>query len=404
MSSNGWREMRLCEGIEFNPRESISKGVVAKKVAMERLMPFSKIINGYELAKYKGGSKFRNGDTLLARITPCLENGKTAKVTILDNDEIGYGSTEFIVMRGKVNKTDDDFIYYLSISPVFRDIAIKSMVGTSGRQRVQQDILENIRMPIPGVCEQKAIAATLSCLDDKIELNNRINKTLEEMAQAIFKSWFVDFEPFQNGEFIDSELGKIPKGWRVSSLDSIACYMNGIAMQKYKPEAEEFLPVIKIKELNQGFTDNNSDKASINIPEQHIIRNGDVLFSWSGTLLVKIWAGDIGGLNQHLFKVTSENYDKWFYYLWTLNYLDKFRAIAEDKATTMGHIKRKHLSEAMVLIPKFSDMNYMSNIMNPVIDKITELNSQNSCIRLIRDALLPKLMSGEVRVPIEEVL
>ncbi|NLK31169.1 MAG: restriction endonuclease subunit S [Aminobacterium colombiense] len=224
------------------------------------------------------------------------------------------------------------------------------------------------------------------------------------MAQAIFKSWFVDFEPFQNGEFIDSELGKIPKGWRVSSLDSIACYMNGIAMQKYKPEAEEFLPVIKIKELNQGFTDNNSDKASINIPEQHIIRNGDVLFSWSGTLLVKIWAGDIGGLNQHLFKVTSENYDKWFYYLWTLNYLDKFRAIAEDKATTMGHIKRKHLSEAMVLIPKFSDMNYMSNIMNPVIDKITELNSQNSCIRLIRDALLPKLMSGEVRVPIEEVL
>ena len=396
MSSNEWREVKLGEIVDIEMGQS----------------PKSEFYNTEGL-----GVPFLQGNKTFGMIYPKFDVFCTnVKKIAIQNDilmsvrapvgDLNIAQEKICIGRGicamRMKNRNNLYLFYLLKHNV-KNLK-KTESGTVFGGVNKKDIMGLSVMWTPNLQEQKTIAATLSCLDDKIELNNRINKTLEEMAQAIFKSWFVDFEPFQNGEFIDSELGKIPKGWRVSSLDSIACYMNGIAMQKYKPEAEEFLPVIKIKELNQGFTDNNSDKASINIPEQHIIRNGDVLFSWSGTLLVKIWAGDIGGLNQHLFKVTSENYDKWFYYLWTLNYLDKFRAIAEDKATTMGHIKRKHLSEAMVLIPKFSDMNYMSNIMNPVIDKITELNSQNSCIRLIRDALLPKLMSGEVRVPIEEVL
>ncbi|PKM88446.1 MAG: restriction endonuclease subunit S [Firmicutes bacterium HGW-Firmicutes-12] len=218
MSCSEWREVKLEDIIQFNSRENIVKKQIAKKIAMEKLKPFNKTIEGYEYAEFKGGTKFRNGDTLLARITPCLENGKTAQVSILNEDEVGFGSTEYIVLREKPNKSVNDFIYYLAISPRFRDIAIKSMIGTSGRQRVQQDVLENTSIPIPPLSEQKAIAATLSCLDDKIELNNRINKTLEEMAQVIFKSWFVDFEPFQDGEFEDSELGRIPKGWRVGTI------------------------------------------------------------------------------------------------------------------------------------------------------------------------------------------
>ncbi|MEA5146823.1 MAG: restriction endonuclease subunit S, partial [Candidatus Limiplasma sp.] len=219
MRCEGWRSSRIVDMVSFSPRETLPKNKLAKKVAMEKLSPFQKAIDGFELNNFNGGTKFRNGDTLLARITPCLENGKTAKVSILEEGEVGFGSSEYIVMRNKPGITDADFVYYLATSPAFRELAIKSMVGTSGRQRVQQDLIESAVMSFPPLPEQRAIAATLSCLDDKIELNNRMNKTLEEMAQAIFKSWFVDFEPFQDGEFVDSELGRIPKGWRVGVLD-----------------------------------------------------------------------------------------------------------------------------------------------------------------------------------------
>lgn len=403
MSLNGWKEVKLEDIIQFNPRENIVKKQSAKKIAMEKLKPFSRTIEGYEYAEFKGGAKFRNGDTLFASITPCLENGKTAQVSILNEDEVGFGSTEYIVLREKPNKSVNDFIYYLSISPRFRDTAIKSMIGTSGRQRVQRDVLKNARILLPSLKEQKAIAGTLSCLDDKIELNNRINNILEKIAQAIFKSWFVNFEPFQDGKFEDSELGMIPEGWRIENLDNIANYLNGLAMQKHRSETEEYLPVIKIRELNQGFTDVNSDKASVNILKQYVIQDGDIIFSWSGTLTVKIWSGGIGGLNQHLFKVTSNKYNRWFYYLWTLQHLNRFRAIAKDKATTMGHIRRGHLSESKVLIPKESDMRILDGIMNPIFEQMLEISVQNRNLRAIRDTLLPKLMSGEIRVPIKEV-
>jgi restriction endonuclease S subunit len=176
MSSNGWKEVKMGDVISFNPRESIGKKQMAKKIAMENLKPFTKFIDQYELAPFNGGAKFRNGDTLLARITPCLENGKTSQVTILDNDEIGFGSTEFIVFRAEAGITDKDYIYYLSISPSLREIAIKSMIGSSGRQRVQQRVLKDINLSLPPLSEQKAIAATLSCLDDLIELNNRTTR------------------------------------------------------------------------------------------------------------------------------------------------------------------------------------------------------------------------------------
>jgi type I restriction enzyme S subunit len=403
--------MRLCEGIEFNPRESISKGVVAKKVAMERLMPFSKIINGYELAKYKGGSKFRNGDTLLARITPCLENGKTAKVTILDNDEIGYGSTEFIVMRGKVNKTDDDFIYYLSISPVFRDIAIKSMVGTSGRQRVQQDILENIRMPIPGVCEQKTIAATLSCLDDKIELNNRINKTLEEMAQAIFKSWFVDFEPFQNGEFIDSELGKIPKGWRVGTVKDLGDVVGGSTPSKSCTTyyTKRCIPWVTPKDLS-----NNKNKfifrGSIDITPLgfeksgvKLMPKGTVLFSSRAPIGYMAIAMNNITTNQGFKSVVpkSDIGTEYVYY-----FLRNSIGMIESRAsgTTFKEVSGSVMKQIPALIPSQDVLLEFQNICRIYFQKQLLLENQNALLSSIRDALLPKLMSGEVRVPIEEVL
>ena len=180
---------RLGDIIQFNPPERLAKGTIAPKVAMEQLQPFTRAISGYEMAAYSGGSKFRNGDTLMARITPCLENGKIAYVSILDDGEVGFGSTEYIVFRNIEGVTDNKFIYYFVSNPRFRNIAIKSMVGSSGRQRVQQSVLENLEVKLPPLSEQKRIAAILGALDDKIELNRRINANLEEQAMALYKSW-----------------------------------------------------------------------------------------------------------------------------------------------------------------------------------------------------------------------
>ncbi|MDR2975845.1 MAG: restriction endonuclease subunit S [Streptococcaceae bacterium] len=173
-----WKSVKASEIIDFNPSESISRGIVAKKIAMDKLEPFTRDISDFELSEFKGGSKFRNGDTLLARITPCLENGKTSKVTILDENEVAFGSTEFIVMRAKEGVSDEDYIYYLSLSPYWREIAIKSMVGSSGRQRVQLDVLKNTKLLVPSLNEQVKIGKTLKALDDKIASNKQINHHL----------------------------------------------------------------------------------------------------------------------------------------------------------------------------------------------------------------------------------
>ena len=172
-----WLEKRMDEIAEFNPRESIKKGTIAKKVAMDKLQPFCRDIPGYEMEAFTGGTKFRNGDTIMARITPCLENGKTARVDILDDDEIGFGSTEYIVFRAKEGY-DPDFIYYLVTSPVIREPAIKSMVGSSGRQRVQTDVVQQLKVMVPCLQEQQAISSVLRALDDKIAANRRINENL----------------------------------------------------------------------------------------------------------------------------------------------------------------------------------------------------------------------------------
>lgn len=381
-----WKTYRLSDVVQFNPAERLSKGAIAKKVAMEHLQPFTRAISGYELAVYSGGSKFRNGDTLMARITPCLENGKTAYVSFLDNGEVGFGSTEYIVFRSIEGVTDSKFVYYFVTSPWFRNIAIKSMVGSSGRQRVQQSVLENLEVNIPPLEEQKRIAAILGSLDDKIELNRRINANLEEQAQALFKSWFVDN---------DSQLGN----YQTKSLTDIAQYLNGLAMQKFPPVSlQNSLPVLKIKELGQGQCDASSDRCSTSIRPEYIINDGDIIFSWSGTLLVDVWCGGRCGLNQHLFKVTSGNYPKWFIFYWTKHHLNKFIRIAKDKAVTMGHIKRCDLESSEVKIPEKPILEYLDKIFTPLFDSVIVHRIENRNLFALRDTLLPKLMAGEIAI------
>ena len=294
---------------------------------------------------------------------------------------------------------EQDYLYYNIFSKKFIDY-VNSIHTGSAIPHISQKQIEDYKILLPDLETQRRIASILSSLDRKIELNNKINADLEEMAQAIFKNWFVDFEPFKDGKFVDSELGMIPEGWKVGRLTEIASYMNGLAMQKFPPENnEDSLPVLKIKELGQGFCGTDSDRCSCNIKDECKIHNGDVIFSWSGTLLVDVWCGGDCGLNQHLFKVTSKDYPKWFYYYWTKHHLQEFIHIAKDKAVTMGHIKRGHLEEALVAIPDNDSMEKAHELFEPILSKMISLRLENSRLSLLRDTLLPRLMSGELEVP-----
>lgn len=213
-----------------------------------------------------------------------------------------------------------------------------------------------------------------------------INKNLLEQAQTIFDQEFLS-------------LDDIPANWTKSSLLGIADYLNGLAMQKYRPaEGEQGLPVLKIKELRQGSCDANSELCSPSIKPEYIVHDGDVIFSWSGSLLVDFWCGGTCGLNQHLFKVTSKTYDKWFYYAWTNHHLQKFAAIAADMATTMGHIKREELSKAEVLIPSRSDYERIGSLLAPLYDLVISNRIENRKLASLRDELLPQLMTGQINV------
>ena len=208
-----WEIKSLADIVQLNPKESIAKGTIAKKVPMDKLHPFCRDIPEYIFEKFNGGTKFRNGDTIMARITPCLENGKTAKVDILNDGEIGFGSTEYIVFRAIDGISDADYLYYLICSPSVRNPAIKSMIGSSGRQRVQIDVIENLQIEVPPLEGQRKIGSLLKSLDDKIALNNRINDNLQQQAQALFKLWFIDFEPFG---------GILPVDWKKGTIDDLA--------------------------------------------------------------------------------------------------------------------------------------------------------------------------------------
>jgi len=414
---DGWRTMPFTDAVTVNPSVRLEKGKVYPFVEMAAVDPGARSVRESEHRELKsGGARFAPGDTLMARITPCLENGKIARFRPSDETSLGFGSTEFIVIRGRDGVTTDDFAYYLTKWSEFRQFAIGQMTGSSGRQRVPADSLAGFEATIPPLPVQRRIAHMLGKLDDKIELNRRMNRTLEKMAAALFKSWFIDFDPVHAkaegrdlglppeiadlfpDSFEDSELGPIPKGWEVKSLDEIADYLNGLACQKHPPvEGQKSLSVIKIRELRQGITA-NSDRATIDVPPKYIVEDGDILFSWSGSLLVSIWCGGRGVLNQHVFKVTSTSYPKWFFYHATKYHLDEFQRIASDKATTMGHIKRHHLTDAKTAIPDKPLMQKGTEVLGTMLERRINALQQARILALTRDTLLPKLLSGEIDV------
>jgi len=402
MSCEGWKTWRLGDFLFFNPKESISKGVIAKKIAMEKVQPFTRMISGYEDSPFSGGSKFRNGDTLLARITPCLENGKTAQVTVLNENEVGFGSTEFIVLRESRGISDNNFVYYFTNTPWFRDTAIHSMVGSSGRQRVQQDVLENLEVGLPELNEQKRIAKILSSLDDKIELNNQINANLEQQAQALFKSWFIDFEPFKDGEFVESELGLIPKGWKIISLQKCVELSNkafnpikntGVLIEHYSIPAYDInkFPVFEI-----------SDKIKSN---KYILNNNNFVISKLNPATKRIWRPyclserAVCSTEFLVFSCKESKHKAFFYSLIdSQGYFDFLNSyVTGSTGSRQRVIPSNALLFTFALPPKTLMIEFCAIVdkMYNLIDKNAIANHQ---LQSLRDTLLPKLMSGEIEV------
>jgi type I restriction enzyme S subunit len=361
--------------------------------------------------------------------------GTIGKVFYIEKDYWPLNTTLYV----KDFKGNDPlFVYYFLKTISYSDYSDKAAVPGINRNHLHK---AKVRVPVDPVY-QRVLATKLWSLDKKIELNRQTNQTLEQIAQAIFKSWFVDFEPVkakiaakQNGQdpelaaicaisgkseeqinalgedalqqlkataalfpdaLVESELGEVPEGWGVKSLDEIAHYQNGLALQKFRPEeGADYLPVLKIAQLKKGFADGD-EKATTKIKPECIVRNGDVVFSWSGSLMVDVWCGGTAALNQHLFKVTSENYPKWFYYFWTKWHLEYFQQIAADKAVTMGHIKREHLSQAKCIIPSF-DLDEI-DVVNTLLEKQIEQRIESFTLQEVRDILLPKLLAGELDI------
>jgi type I restriction enzyme S subunit len=285
-----------------------------------------------------------------------------------------------------------------------REACFNAVGGVRGS--LEWEDFTDMQLPVPSITKQREIVKEYNVIQNRIALNQQLIQKLEETAQSIYKHWFVDFEfPDENGKPYKSNGGKmvrneeleneIPKGWEVDCLSGVATYLNGLAMQKFPAETDEYIPVIKIRELTAGKTDDSSDKASLKIPKQYIIKDGDIIFSWSGTLKVEIWAGGIGGLNQHLFKVASRNFEKWFYYLWTIFHLKEFIRIAEGKATSLGHIKREHLKEAKVLVPQNNQISRMNNLMTKIFKSIINKKTELRILKNTNDFLLSKLATVE---------
>lgn len=282
-------------------------------------------------------------------------------------------------------KVNPKYVKYYCRSKQYNDW-VQSFNTGSTRGNINAQIFGNMEIPLPERKQQDYLVSILEPIDEKIRNNKQVNDNLYAQAKAIFDNHFINIDA-------------IPARWRKGNLLDIANYLNGLAMQKFRPQGNEIgLPVLKIKELRQGSCDDSSELCSLSIKPEYIIHDGDVVFSWSGSLLVDIWCGGTCGLNQHLFKVTSDVYDKWFYYLWTAHHLARFIAIAADKATTMGHIKREELAKAEVLIPCEEDYTSFNSIMQPIFELIISNRIESRKLAALRDELLPKLMTGEIDV------
>ena len=363
---------KLSDIADFNPRETIKKGAIAKKIPMDVLRPFYRDIPYYVEECFSGGTKFRNGDTIMARITPCLENGKTAHVSILNDGEVGFGSTEYIVFRAKEGITNKDYLYYLVCSPEVREAAIKSMVGSSGRQRVQTDVVKNLEIDVPPLVDQEKIGSFLKSVDDKIALNDRINKNLEQQISALYQSWFETF---------DLTDGVCPESWSNQELSTIAEISSG-KRPPIKAEScskETPIPIVGAASV-MGFTSesNHTDKILVTgrVGTHGIVQRFNT----------PCWTSD----NTLVIKST--------YYEFTNQTLQRIDYSAMNRGSTQPLITQGDIKKVSVLVPDTETLAKFETFAGTMMNQWEANKQENVKLASLRDTLLPKLMSGELDV------
>lgn len=402
---NHFKKQQIQNIADFNPREQLAKGALAKSVPMAMLKEFQRQITGYEIKAFNGGAKFRNGDTLLAKITPCLENGKTAFVDILDDGEVAFGSTEFIVLRAK-NETNPEFLYYFAISPDFRKRAIECMEGTSGRQRVNENTLKTLELPIPEPQTQQSIAAVLSALDKKIALNKQINARLEQMAKTLYDYWFVQFDfpdangkPYKSsgGEMVFDETLKreIPKGWEVKSLNQVADIVMG-----QSPDGASYNLEQKGTIFFQGSTD-----FDWRFPNVRQYTTSPTRFAQKGDILLSVRA-PVGDLNISPFEccigrglaaLRSKSGNNSFLF-YVMKYFKTVFERRNTEGTTFGSITKDDLHSLKLVAPADNVLEKYNEIASKYDEMIFIRSQQNHQLTQLRDFLLPMLMNGQVSV------
>ena len=415
---------KLNEIIDFNPTETIRIGSVAKKVSMDKLIPFCRSIHGYEYSTYSAGPKFRNGDTLVAKITPCLENGKTAYVDVLEKDEVAYGSSEFIVLRANPEKIDPEFLFYLATSPAFRYRAISCMEGTSGRKRVNEGTLANYSMEIPDVATQRKIAALLSSLDRKIQLNKAINCELTTMAKELYDYWFVQFDfPDENGNPYKASGGKmvfnerlkreIPEGWTVCTIGSVVASCSGGDWGEDDESGNYTLDVNCIRgadittltELPKRYINKYNDNKLLNEWDIVIeISGGSPIQATGRSALVTN-----GLLARYDSRLICSNFCQsirlkqlmitpYFFYMWNMFYSNNIMFNYEGKTSGIKNFLIDSFLANYWVFPS----DQIAEIFGQRVTEFYRLRDKNTQeileLTKLRDELLPLLMTGQVEV------
>ena len=392
----GWWKVKLGEVAILNPSVYLEKGEKYPFISMERVEIGKKYISPSEIKEYKGGgTKFRDGDILFARITPSLEHGKCGVVKLKGEKKVGFGSTEFFVFRGKENITYTDYLYYLSKTHELRQTAINSMVGVSGRQRARIDAIVNYEFHLPPLNEQQRIADILSAFDEKIELNNKINQILEEMAQAIFKEWLLKNQKSKTKSQKVRDLAEIISGYPFKS-------------KLYTKSQKGALGVVTIKNVQDGdfVTHCDSFIRKEDIPEnmnlECFIRNGDILLSLTGNVgrVCFVYGGDYL-LNQRVAKLKPINQkDKALVYFLFRQKSMQILLVNMAKGSAQPNLSPVETGEIEINLPSRNVLDKFAEIVNPIYDYLVQNKVENQKLSALRDLLLPKLMSGEVRVQI----
>ena len=385
--SDKWFIKKISDIIEVNPKESLLKGKAAKKISMDILRPFCRDISKYEISEYSGGVKFRNGDTIMARITPCLENGKTAKVNILDDDEVGFGSTEYIVFRAKKGITDEDFVYYLVCSPLIRDTAIKSMVGSSGRQRVQTDVIKSLELSLPDFNTQKRIGALLKSLDDRISVNTAINENLEQQAQALFKNLIADVQervPFTS--VIQVLGGGTPKTGKQE-------YWNG-EIPFFTPKDVGTLYVLT--------TEKNITPLGLDNCNSRLYPVNTVFLTARGTVGKVSLAGVPMSMNQSCYALAGKDgLHQIIVYHYVLETVKALKHKASG-AVFDAIITRDFDTESVPALSSEQIDSFIA-VAEPIYSDILNRTIENQRLAALRDTLLPKLMNGEIDMSVVKI-